>query len=60
MDASKGYYQNLFEASTALVRVKDTYLPDADMHARYEEHYERYCRMYDAVKGIYGLENPYK
>ena len=57
---AKGYYKDLYEASAALVKIKDTYLPNAEMHAKYEEHYERYCRMYDAVKGIYGLENPYK
>jgi ribulose kinase len=57
---AKGYYKDLYEASDNLVRIKDTYLPDAAMHARYAEHYERYCRMYDAVKGIYGLQNPYK
>ena len=57
---AKGYYRDLHEASSALVRIKDTYLPDAAMHDRYAEHYERYCRMYDAVKEIYGLQNPYK
>ena len=55
-----GYYKDLYEASEALVRIKDTYLPNPAMHDRYAVHYERYCRLYDAVKGIYGLQNPYK
>ena len=55
-----GYYKDLYEASEALVRIKDTYLPNPAMHDKYAVHYERYCRLYDAVKGIYGLQNPYK
>ena len=55
-----GYYKDLYEASEALVRIKDTYLPSPAMHDKYAVHYERYCRLYDAVKGIYGLVNPYK
>ena len=57
---AKGYYQDLYEASDALVRIKDTYEPNPAMHEQYAVHYEHYCRMYDAVKTIYGLENPYK
>ncbi|MBQ7983151.1 MAG: carbohydrate kinase [Clostridia bacterium] len=57
---TRGYYRDLAEAAGALVRVKKTFEPDMAMHARYTEHYERYRRIYAAVKDIYGLENPYR
>ncbi len=56
---AKGYYKDLHEASSVLVKTKKTFLPDAENHARYEEHFERYQRIYGAVKGIYGDVDPY-
>ncbi|MBO5648349.1 MAG: carbohydrate kinase [Clostridia bacterium] len=56
---AKGYYRDLQEASAALVRVKRCFEPDAAMHARYEEHFSNYRRMYDAVKDIYALPKIY-
>ena len=55
-----GHYKDLEEASRALVRVKKTFTPNEAVHAVYREHFENYRRIYDAVKYVYGQENPYK
>ncbi|MCQ2431818.1 MAG: carbohydrate kinase [Clostridia bacterium] len=57
---AKGRYKNLEEAASNLVRIKKTYEPNEAVHARYAEQFEKYKRIYDAVKTVYGLENPYK
>ncbi len=54
-----GYYKNLQEAAGALVHVQKVYEPNLQMNRIYMEYYEKYKRIYDAVKQVYGQENPY-
>ena len=49
-----GMFQSLREAAQAMVREKEIFLPRAGMHARYEEIYARYQKVYEAVRPLMG------
>ena len=49
-----GMFQTLREAAQAMVREKEIFLPRAGMHARYEEIYARYQKVYEAVRPLMG------
>ena len=45
-----GEYKTVKEAATAIVRVKETVLPDAETTARYEKRYNHFTKLYPALK----------
>lgn len=47
-----GLFQNLDEAAGHMVRETETYLPRADMHEKYIKIYERYEKLYQAVRPL--------
>ena len=47
-----GLYRDLDEAAAILVKTDKTYYPRPEQHARYMEVYERYKRVYDAVRPL--------
>lgn len=47
-----GIYRDLEEAKTAFVRDKDTFVPNPMAVARYREQFERYSKIYEAIKQI--------
>jgi xylulokinase len=50
--AATGIYPSLEAAVAKLVQPKQVFLPDDGQHARYAEQFERYKRLYPAVKTI--------
>ena len=48
-----GEYQTVQEAVEAIVRVKETVLPDSDIAAQYEERYRHFTKLYPALKGLF-------
>ena len=48
-----GEYQTVQEAADAIVRVKETVLPDSDIAAQYEERYRHFTKLYPALKGLF-------
>ncbi|MBS6398074.1 MAG: carbohydrate kinase [Clostridiales bacterium] len=49
---ASGLFRDLREAAEALITEKHTYLPRPEMHEAYQKHYERYRRLYDAVRPL--------
>lgn len=47
-----GEFADLAQAAKAMVREKETFLPRPDMQARYESHYQRYKKLYAAVRPL--------
>ena len=47
-----GIFKNLDEAAAHMVRETETYLPRADMHEKYMRIYERYEKLYRAVRPL--------
>ena len=47
-----GVFRDLEEAAAVMVRQRETYLPDPERHARYMEIYERYRKLYHAVRPL--------
>lgn len=47
-----GKFDDLHQASRAMVREKETFFPRQDMQARYEPHYQRYKKLYAAVRPL--------
>lgn len=47
-----GIFKDLNDAAKILVHPVTTYLPRENMHRAYMEHYERYARLYDAIRPI--------
>ena len=47
-----GAFAGLPQAAKAMVREKETFLPRPDMQARYEIHYQRYKKLYAAVRPL--------
>ena len=47
-----GLFRNLEDASARMVRKAETYEPREDMHRKYMEIYERYRRVYGAVRPL--------
>lgn len=48
-----GEYASVQEAADRLVKVVDTVEPDAEIAKRYEERYQKFKKIYPAVKGIF-------
>lgn len=49
---ASGVFSGLEEASQVMVKEKETYYPRADKHQAYEAHYQRYKKLYDAVRPL--------
>ena len=47
-----GVFPSLEAAAAVMVREKETFLPRQNIHAQYEEIYQRYRRLYDAVRPL--------
>ena len=48
-----GEYETVKDAVNAIVRVKETVLPDAETTARYEKRYAHFTKLYPALKGVF-------
>ena len=48
-----GEYSTVLECAERLVKKKDKIMPDTEMVARYEECYQKYRKIYPAVKELY-------
>ena len=48
-----GEYDNIRDCADALTGVKETVLPDAEVSARYEERYEKFKKIYPAMKSLF-------
>ena len=48
-----GEYKNVEEAVRVFVRITDTFYPDKSLTALYNERYERFKKIYPAVKKLY-------
>jgi xylulokinase len=47
-----GLYESIDEAEKILVHVNETYIPNLDKHEQYMSLYQKYKKIYDAVKDI--------
>ncbi len=47
-----GVFNNLEDAAKALITEKETYMPREEMHKAYQAHYQRYRRLYEAVRPL--------
>ena len=47
-----GVFKDLKEAAKALVTTAETYMPRAEVHALYETYYNKYVKLYDAVRPL--------
>ena len=47
-----GVFKDLAEAASVMVRQRETYLPNPERHAQYMEIYERYKKVYQAVRPL--------
>ncbi len=47
-----GIFKNLDEAAGKMVKEKATYYPRPEVHRAYEPHYERYKKLYEAVRPL--------
>lgn len=47
-----GLFRDLEEAASALIREKETYFPRSGMHEAYEALYQRYRKLYEAVRPL--------
>ncbi len=45
-----GVFKDLAEAASVLIKEKETYLPRPAMHEAYRKHYQRYQKLYEAVR----------
>ena len=50
-----GRYASVIEAADALVEVASTTEPDAALQAKYQQQYEKFSRIYPALKGVFPL-----
>ena len=48
-----GEYRSVQAAADAIVRVKETVLPDPKIAAAYEERYRHFTKLYPALKGLF-------
>ena len=48
-----GRYASVIEAADALVEVASTTEPDAALQAKYQQQYEKFSRIYPALKGVF-------
>ena len=49
-----GAYASVEEAAQRIVRVADTVMPDPQLAAKYEERYQKFKKIYPAVKALFG------
>ena len=49
-----GVYDSVEEIAEQFVKIVDTVEPDAELAALYEERYQKFRRIYPALKPIYG------
>ena len=47
-----GVFADLANAANVMVATAETYYPRSDVHAAYESVYDRYVRLYDAVRPL--------
>lgn len=47
-----GAFAGLEEAAAVMIRERQTYLPRPEMHRKYEEYYERYRKLYQAIRPL--------
>lgn len=47
-----GVFKNLDEAAQVMIKEKETYYPRAEMHEAYQKHYDRYRKVYEAVRSL--------
>lgn len=47
-----GVFKDLAEAADVLVATAETYLPRPEVHAAYEPYYQKYVKLYDAVRPL--------
>ena len=52
-----GLFKDLDEAAKVMVQEREVYNPDPQRHAQYMKIYERYRRMYEAVRPLCAEEN---
>lgn len=52
-----GIYKNLEEAAEVFVKTGKEYLPNPEMHRRYEDYYRKYKRLYKAVSQVWKEED---
>jgi xylulokinase len=51
-----GLYTSLAEGVARLVKLRATFRPDPQQHRIYQEHFQRYQRLYPAVRAVYGRD----
>ena len=49
-----GAFASLEEAASIMISERETFIPRAKLHKKYSAVYERYAKLYDAVRGIVG------
>ena len=49
-----GAYASVEEAAQRIVRVADTVMPDPQLAVKYEERYQKFKKIYPAVKALFG------
>lgn len=49
---ASGVFSGLEEASQVMVKEKETYYPRVDKYQAYEAHYQRYKKLYEAVRPL--------
>lgn len=54
---SIGVFKDLEEASRVLIKKKDTYYPNLEQHKKYMVHFEKYKKLYKAVKSVLEVTN---
>ncbi|MBO7406683.1 MAG: carbohydrate kinase, partial [Clostridia bacterium] len=47
-----GQFPDLSAAAASMVRERETYCPRPEMHAKYMDVYERYKKLYEAVRPL--------
>ncbi len=48
-----GEYKNASECAERFIKIKETVYPDPDISARYEEKYQKFRKLYPALKDVY-------
>ncbi len=52
-----GEWQNVQQASTELLKIKETISPEPELAALYEERYKQFRQIYPALKGLFPILN---
>ncbi|MBI9106094.1 MAG: hypothetical protein JEZ04_05065 [Spirochaetales bacterium] len=48
--AGIGIFESIAEGADAMVKLKDRYIPNADVNEVYEQQYKLYCRLYESLE----------